>query len=142
MYVHTFVGLLKESSIHPVQERLASSPGSPIFSKHSTECFKGVIIESLLPRMHAQGVKYSFVSLLSTKYHGICVSCKCNNRAQEQCMHIMHVLSAHAHSQCFILGKDCRQHKTSSTVMKILNVSTYCVYMYKARKKWKYLHAH
>ena len=29
----TFVGLLKESSIHPVLETLALSPGSPIFFK-------------------------------------------------------------------------------------------------------------
>ena len=109
MYVHTFVSLLKESSIHPVLETLASSPGSPIFSKHSTECFKEAI-KCLLPRTHAQGVKYSVVSLLSTKYYSTCASCKRNNCAQEQCMHIMHVLSAHAHDQCFILGKGHLQH--------------------------------
>ena len=56
MYVHTCIGLLKESSIHTVLGTLASSPGSPIFSKHSTECFKGAI-KCLLPCVHAQEVK-------------------------------------------------------------------------------------
>ena len=28
-------------------------------------------------------------------------------------MHIMHVLSAHAHNQCFILGKGRLQHNMS-----------------------------
>ena len=46
--------------IHTELETLASSPGSPIFSKHSTECFKGAFkgaIKCLIPCVHAQEVK-------------------------------------------------------------------------------------
>ena len=50
MYVHTFLGLLEESNIHTVLETLASSPGSPIFLKYSTECFKGAYLANQNPR--------------------------------------------------------------------------------------------
>ena len=73
-YIRTFVGLLKESSIH-CTTNVGLVPKFPSFSKHSTECFKGAI--KCLSCMHAKGVKYSVVSL-STKYHSTCVSCKRN----------------------------------------------------------------